>query len=147
MSQLESQLNDELSKQRKEKRMNLFNKTRRGKMKEHSDRREGWARWISATNLLTRKELMKTAANKLSLEETKVLEKLALRLEINGIQVDDSTTVPTDDLGHDRVHPTRRHLIRTENPVNKLLALPEIKERLKGVQHSDWTILADGRQC
>ena len=77
----------------------------------------------------------------ISLEETKVLEKLALRLELNGIQVDDSTTVPTGDLGHDRVHPTRRHLIRTETPVNNLLALPEIKERLKGVQHSDWSVL------
>ena len=127
--------------------MNLFNKTRRGNMKEHSDRREGWARWTSATNLQTRKELMKTAENKLSLEETKGLEKLALRLEINGIQVDDSTTVTTDDLGHDRVHPTRKHLIRTETPVNELLALPEIKERLKGVQHSDLLVNTGGRQC
>ena len=110
-------------------------------MSSNSNRQDSWAKWQSATNLMVKKKENKK--QELSRDEKNLLTRLALRLELNGIQVDGETTIPSEmDIDLDpNTHSSRRHLMRKETSLAELLERPEIKESLKDCDHVNWSTL------
>ena len=128
-------------KTEKEKRglIALFEVGKRKNMMSNSNRQDSWAKWQSATNLMVKKKMNKE--KELPLDEKKLLTRLALRLELNGIQVDGDTTIPSEMDVDPNTHPSRKHLMRKETSLAELLERPEIKESLKNCDHVNWSLL------
>ena len=124
---------------RREKRIALFEIGKRKNMMSNSSRQDSWAKWQSATNLMAKKK--KNKEEKLPLDERKLLTRLALRLELNGIQVDGETTIPSEMDVDPNTHPSRKHLMRKETSLAELLERPEIKDSLKNCNHVNWSLL------
>ena len=129
----------EEEKRKREKRIALFEAGKRKNMSSNSNRQDSWAKWQSATNLAVKKKMNKE--KELPLDERKLLTRLALRLEMNGIQVDGDTTIPSEMDVDPNTHPSRKHLMRKETSLAELLERPEIKESLKDCDHVNWSLL------
>ena len=89
---------EEKRRKERQRKIDLFDSTRRRNRQEKSDRRNAWPKWMSATNLLKREK--ENEEKFLPPEKRKVAAKLALRLQMNGIALQETESIPDGNYMH-----------------------------------------------
>ena len=130
---------EEKRRKERQRKIDLFDSTRRRNRQEKSDRRNAWPKWISATNLLKREK--ENEEKFLPPEKRKVAAKLALRLQMNGIALQETESIPDGTYTDPRTHPSRANMMPKEPTLCELIRTPEVVEEIKNWNHETWTTM------